>query len=71
MSATELPEIIQLVLNIELLAISSMSEVRNKHKVCFGLSIFDIKTSISNRCKFVGDTVEHLFYSLLLFSKSF
>ena len=36
MSATEVPEIVQLVFNMELLAISSMSEVRSEHKVCFG-----------------------------------
>ena len=35
-SATEVPEIIQLVLNMELLAISSMSEVGSEHKICFG-----------------------------------
>ena len=36
MSATEVMEIVQLVLNTELLATSSMSEVRSEHKVCFG-----------------------------------
>ena len=35
MSATEVPEIVQLVFNMELLAISSMSEVGSEHKVCF------------------------------------
>ena len=35
-SATEVPEIVQLVFNMELLAISSMSEVGSEHKVCFG-----------------------------------
>ena len=37
-SATKEPEIIQLVFNMELLAISSMSEVGSEHKVCFGAS---------------------------------
>ena len=36
MSATEVPEIVQLIFNMELLAISNMSEVRSEHKVCFG-----------------------------------
>ena len=36
MSATEVPEIVQLVFNMELLAISNMSEARSEHKVCFG-----------------------------------
>ena len=36
MSATEVPEIVQLVFNMELLTISSMSEVGSEHKVCFG-----------------------------------
>ena len=36
MSATEVSEIIQLVFNKDLLAIYSISEVRSKHKVCFG-----------------------------------
>ena len=35
-SATEVLEIVQLVCNMELLAISSMSEVGSEHKVCFG-----------------------------------
>ena len=35
-SATEVPEIVQLVFNMGLLAISSMSEVGSQHKVCFG-----------------------------------
>ena len=35
-SATEVPEIVQLVFNAELLAISSMSEVGSEHKVCVG-----------------------------------
>ena len=35
-SATEVPEIIQLVFNMELLAISRMSEAGSEHKVCFG-----------------------------------
>ena len=35
-SATEVPEIVQLVFNMELLAIYSMSEVGSEHKVCFG-----------------------------------
>ena len=34
-SATKVPEIVQLVFNIEFLAISSMSEVGSEHKVCF------------------------------------
>ena len=34
-SATEVPKIVQLVFNMELLAISSMSEFRCEHKVCF------------------------------------
>ena len=38
-SATEVPEIAQLVFNTELLAISSMSEVRSEHRVCFGASL--------------------------------
>ena len=33
MSATEVPEIVQLVFNMGLLAISSMSEVGSEHKV--------------------------------------
>ena len=37
MSATEVPEIVQLVFYMELLAISIMSEGRGEHKVCFGL----------------------------------
>ena len=36
MSATEVPEIVQLVFNMELLAISSMSVVGCGHIVCFG-----------------------------------
>ena len=36
-SATEVPEIIQLVFNMELFAISSMCEVGSEHKVCFGV----------------------------------
>ena len=38
MSATEVLEIVQqlLVFNMELLEISSMSEVKSEHKVCFG-----------------------------------
>ena len=36
MSAKEVPEIVQVVFNMELLAISSMSEVGSEHKVCFG-----------------------------------
>ena len=36
MSATEVPEIVQLVLNMELLAISSMYEVGSEHKISFG-----------------------------------
>ena len=35
-SATEVPEIVQLVFNMELLAIASMSEVGIEHKVSFG-----------------------------------
>ena len=35
MSATKVPEIIQLVFNTELLAISSMPEVMSEHKVYF------------------------------------
>ena len=31
MSATEVPEIVKLVFNMEVLAISSMSEVRSEH----------------------------------------
>ena len=34
-SATEVPEIVQLVFTMDLLAISSMSEVGSEHKVCF------------------------------------
>ena len=37
MSAAEIPEIVKLVINMQLLAISSMSEVRSEHKVCFRL----------------------------------
>ena len=33
--ATEVLETVQLVVSMELLAISSMSEVRSEHKVCF------------------------------------
>ena len=36
-SATEVPEIVQLVFYMELLAISSISEVKSEQKVCFGL----------------------------------
>ena len=36
--ATEVPEIVQLVLNIELLELSSMPEVRSEHNVYFGAS---------------------------------
>ena len=39
MPATEVQEIVQMVFNMELLAISSMSEVRSKHKVCFRASL--------------------------------
>jgi hypothetical protein len=35
-AATEIPEIVQLVLNMELFAISSMCEIGSEHKVCFG-----------------------------------
>ena len=35
-SATEVPEIVQLVLNMELLAISSMSEVGSEHNAILG-----------------------------------
>ena len=35
MSATEVPDIVQVVFNMELLAIPSMSEVGSEHKVCF------------------------------------
>ena len=35
MPATEVLETVQLVVSMELLAISSMSEVRSEHKVCF------------------------------------
>ena len=37
-SATEVPETVQLVFSMELLAMSSMSEVRSEHNVCFGAS---------------------------------
>ena len=37
--ATEVPEIVQLVFKTELLAISSMPEVRSEHKICFGASL--------------------------------
>ena len=33
--ATEVSEIVQLVLNRQLLAISSMSEARSEHQICF------------------------------------
>ena len=36
MSATEVLEKVQLVCNMELLAISSMSEIGSEHEVCFG-----------------------------------
>ena len=36
MSATEVPEIVKLVIYMELLAKSSMCEVGSGHKVCFG-----------------------------------
>ena len=39
MTATEVPDIVHLVFNMELLAISSMAEVRSEHKVCFGASL--------------------------------
>ena len=35
---TEVPKIVQLVFYVELLAISSMSEARSEHKVCFRTS---------------------------------
>ena len=35
MPATEVLETVQLVVIMDLLAISSMSEVRSEHKVCF------------------------------------
>ena len=35
-SATEVPEIVQMVFDMELLAKSCMSEVGSEHKVCFG-----------------------------------
>ena len=38
MSATEVPELIQLVFTTELLDIDSMSEVRSEKKDCFGAS---------------------------------
>ena len=38
-SATEVPEIEQLVFNMASLAISSMSEDGSEHKVCFGASL--------------------------------
>ena len=34
--ATEVMETVQLFLSMELLAMSSLSEVRSEHKVCFG-----------------------------------
>ena len=37
--ATEVPEKVQLVFSMELLTISSMSQVRSEHKVCFGASL--------------------------------
>ena len=40
MSATEVPEIVQLVFNMELLAISSMCEIGSEHKVCLGAFFF-------------------------------
>ena len=36
MSATEVSEIVQMVFTMEILAISSMSEVGSEDKVCFG-----------------------------------
>ena len=35
----EVPQIVQLVFNTELLTISSMSEGRSEHKACFGASL--------------------------------
>ena len=35
-SATEVPEIVHLVFNMELLAISSMCAIGSEHTVCFG-----------------------------------
>ena len=35
-SATKVLKVVQLFCNMELLAISSMSEVGSEHKVCFG-----------------------------------
>ena len=49
MSATEVPEIVQLVFNIELLAISSMSEVGSEHKVCFGAFFKTYKGFLSSK----------------------
>ena len=39
MPATEVPEIVKLVFNMELVAISNMSEVRIDHKVYFRASL--------------------------------
>ena len=49
MSATEVPEIVELVFNMELLAISSMSEVGSEHKVCFGAFLRLTKVFLSSK----------------------
>ena len=48
MSGTEVREIVQLVFNVELLAISVMGEVLTKHKVSFGPPE-DLKGVLSNK----------------------
>ena len=48
MPATEVPDIVQLYLNMEFLALSRMSEVRSEHKVCFGASLSNKKGFLSS-----------------------
>ena len=52
-SATKVPELLQLVFNMELLAISSMSEVRSEHKVSFGASLKVLSLNIFSFSKVV------------------
>ena len=42
-SATKVPDIVQVVFNMELFAISRMSEVGSEHKVCFWASFTHTK----------------------------
>ena len=48
-STTEVPELVQLVFNMELLAISSISEVGSEHTVCFGAFLRLSKVFLSSK----------------------